>query len=38
MIRNAKIATAEARDAKRIGRPAAGEIKAVRAALGQIVG
>lgn len=38
MIRTAKIATAEARDAKRIGRPSASEIRAVRAALSQIVG
>lgn len=38
MIRTAKIATVEARDAKRIGRPAAGEIRAVRTALAQILG
>ncbi len=38
MIRTAKIATAEAREARRIGRPSAAEIRAVRTALGQIVG
>ena len=38
MIRTAKIATAEAREANRIGRPTAGEIKAVRAAIAQILG
>lgn len=38
MIRTAKIATAEAREAKRVGRPTAGEIKAVRAALAEILG
>jgi len=38
MIRTAKIATVEAREARKLGRPAAGEIKAVRAALVQILG
>lgn len=38
MIRTAKIATVEAREAQRIGRPSASEIKAVRAALTQILG
>ena len=38
MIRTAKIATVEAREAQHIGRPSAGEIRAVRAALAQIIG
>jgi mRNA interferase MazF len=38
MIRTAKIATVEARDARKLGRPSAGEIRAVRAALAQILG
>lgn len=38
MIRTAKIATVEARDARKLGRPSAAEIRAVRAALAQILG
>jgi hypothetical protein len=38
MIRTAKIATVEAREARKLGRPSAAEIRAVRAALVQILG
>ena len=37
MIRTAKIATVEARDARKLGRPSSAEIRAVRAALVQIL-
>ena len=37
MIRTAKIATADARAANRIGRPAAGEIKPIQTELSRIL-